>query len=190
MEPVSNLLETQALGSANPDDLALYKERFENLFRVAKKITSSLNISEILETIRDESKVMTPAIQEACLLLVDPEAANYTRPLHCAKGFVNCRLCKKGRHTIDVALNNPAKFLCFIPSEEGKLISSQQPMAGLSEVALPIYHDGQPLAVLDVVSKAGVLLSEKDLVFLSDLVELATNVLVNARRHWRISQEK
>ncbi len=190
MEPVSNFLEQHALSGKSQDDLSMYKERFEHLFRVAKKITSSLNISEILETIRDESKATTPVIHEACLLLIDPEAANYTRPLHCAKGLAHCGLCKKGRNTIDAALKNPCRFLCFIPSEGSRLISSQEPMAGLSGVALPIYHDGQPLAVLDVVSKPGLLLSEKDLILLSDLVELATNVLVNARRHWQISQEK
>jgi hypothetical protein len=62
----------------------MYQQRFENLFRVALKITSSLNISDILETLRDEAKISIPHLQEACLLLVDPEAANYTRPLHCA----------------------------------------------------------------------------------------------------------
>ena len=32
----------------------MYKERFENIFRLAQKLTSSLNIGEVLEMIRDE----------------------------------------------------------------------------------------------------------------------------------------
>ena len=61
--------------------ITVYQERFENLFRVALKITSSLNISDILETLRDEAKLSIPNLQEACLLLVDPEAADCPRPL-------------------------------------------------------------------------------------------------------------
>jgi len=41
--------------------LHLYKDRFENLFRVAKKVTSCLNIGDILEIIRDEVKITIPA---------------------------------------------------------------------------------------------------------------------------------
>jgi len=38
----------------------MYKRRFENLSRVAKKVTSSLNIGDILEIIRDEAKATIP----------------------------------------------------------------------------------------------------------------------------------
>ena len=60
---------------------AMYKDRFENLFRVARKVSASLNIGDILETIRDEAKIMIPHAKEACLILVDPEAPSYTPPL-------------------------------------------------------------------------------------------------------------
>ncbi len=53
----------------------MYKKRFENLSRVAKKITSSLNIGDILESIRDEAKATIPYAAEACLLIMDPDAA-------------------------------------------------------------------------------------------------------------------
>ena len=43
------------------DSLTIYKERFENLFRVAQKLTSSLNIGEILERIRDEARGKPPS---------------------------------------------------------------------------------------------------------------------------------
>nr|NIR17822.1 guanylate cyclase [Desulfobacterales bacterium] len=49
----------------------MYKERFENLSRVAQKVTSSLDIGDILETIRDEAKVTVPQSREACLLMFD-----------------------------------------------------------------------------------------------------------------------
>ena len=43
----------------------MYKVRFENLSRVAQKITSSLNIGDILEMIRDEAKDIIPHAREA-----------------------------------------------------------------------------------------------------------------------------
>ena len=56
--------------------LTMYKERFENVFRVAQKLTSSLNIGGVLELIRDEARATLPQLQEVCLLVIDPEAQN------------------------------------------------------------------------------------------------------------------
>lgn len=93
---------------------SLYKRRFENLSRVARKITPSLRIANILEMIRDEAKTTVPRAQEACLLIFDPEAPHYTRPLHCAmySDRINCQLCKRGRETIAGSLNEPLGIQC------------------------------------------------------------------------------
>ncbi len=171
----------------------MYKQRFENLFRVALKITSSLNISDILETLRDEAKVSIPHLQEACLLLVDPEAANYTRPLHCAmsKSSINCQLCKRGKSTITASIDNPAPYLCMISGESGsEILSSSIPIGGLLEVAIPVYHEGKPLAVLNAVAGENTPITEQDLVLLKDLTDLASNVITNARSHWQMSKQK
>lgn len=171
----------------------MYQKRFENLFRVALKITASLNISDILETIRDEAKVSIPHLQEACLLLVDPEAANYTRPLHCAMSTenINCQLCKRGRGIVSASLENPATYLCILPGQTGsEILPSSTPIDGLSEVAIPVYHDGRPLAVLNAVAKEDRKITENDLILLKDLTDLASNVITNARRHWKVSQQK
>lgn len=171
----------------------LYQERFENLFRVALKITASLNISNILETIRDEAKVSIPNLQEACLLLVDPDAANYTRPLHCSMSTeaINCQMCKRGRSAITASLENPGAYLCIIPGPDGsKMLPSSTPIDGLSEVAIPIYHDGEPLAVLNAVAKQDSKITERDLILLKDLTDLASNVITNAKKHWKVSQQK
>ncbi len=171
----------------------MYKRRFENLFRVALKITSSLNISDILETLRDEAKVSIPHLQEACLLLVDPEAANYTRPLHCAmsKSSINCQLCKRGKSTITASIDNPAPYLCMISGESGsEILPSSIPIGGLLEVAIPVYHEGKPLAVLNAVAGENTPITEEDLVLLKDLTDLASNVITNARSHWQMSKQK
>ncbi len=171
----------------------MYKERFENVFRVARRITSSLNIADILESIRDECKTTIPHLQEMCLLLLDSEAQHYTRPLHCAMEpeNINCQLCKRGRKTVQNALAKPARALCFLPSPDGnRLLPEGVPIEGLCEIVLPIYEENDPLAVLVAVAKEGCSLGEKEFILLNDLAELVTNVLKNARQHRKISQEK
>lgn len=172
---------------------SLYQRRFENLFRVAMKITASLNISHILEVIRDEAKATLPHVREVCLLLLDPEAANYTRPLHCAinSSHINCQLCKRGRLAVDTALKKKSGYICFKMDSTGcELITTDEPAAGLTEVALPIYHGNEALAVLDVIAKDDCNISELDLILLKDLAELTSNVIMNARKHWKVAQEK
>ncbi len=174
--------------------LTIYKERFENLFRVAQKLTSSLNISEILERIRDEARATLPQLQEVCMLVIDPEAQHYTRPLHCAveKQRVNCQLCKRGKGTINSALDQTSSAVCFLPGEgESHMPMDSLGRASFSEIVFPIFEGDKPLAVLDAIAKPGSKgLSERDFVLLKDLVELASNVIRNARSHWKMSQEK
>lgn len=171
----------------------LYQRRFENLFRVAMKITASLNISRILEVIRDEAKTTLPHVREVCLLLLDPEAANYTRPLHCAmkSSHINCQLCKRGRLAVETALNKKSGYICFKKDSTGcELVITDEPASGLTEVALPIYHGDEALAVLDVIARDDKKITEMDLVLLKDLAELTSNVIMNARKHWKVAQEK
>ena len=58
----------------------IYKDRFDNVFGVAKKITSCLNVGDILEIIRDQVKITIPHADHACLILVDADALAYTLP--------------------------------------------------------------------------------------------------------------
>ena len=92
-----------------PTPQQCFKERFEHLFRVALKVTSTLHISQVLELLRDEARRTVPHAEEVCLLLFDPEAAHYTRPLHCAvfQDRLNCQLCKRGRETVRSSLACP-----------------------------------------------------------------------------------
>ncbi|HTY23272.1 MAG TPA: rubredoxin [Desulfomonilaceae bacterium] len=174
-------------------DEGLFRERFENVFRVAQKLTSSLNISEVLEMIRDEARATIPQLQEVCLLVTDPEAQYYTRPLHCAvaKQRINCQLCKRGRGTVDRALGQTAPAVCFLPDEEGGPVSTDGlPPDKFSEIVFPIYEEDKPLAVLDAIAQPGYIMGKKHFMLLKDLVQLASNVVKNARSHWRMSQEK
>jgi len=166
----------------------MYKKRFENVFRVAKKLTSSSDIGDVLEIIRDEAKTSIPQLQEACLLVIDPEAEHYTRPLHCAveKKRINCQLCKRGRVTVARALNKGASAMCFLPGNSTEATVPE----GLSEIVVPIYLEDKPLAVLDAIAAPGATLKERDLIVLQDLAELATNVIKNARDHSKMAKAK
>jgi class 3 adenylate cyclase/rubredoxin len=172
----------------------MYKERFENVFRVAQKLTSSLNISDVLETIRDEARATLPQLQEVCLLMMDPEAQYYTRPLHCAveKQRINCQLCKRGRGAVNSALGQGSSAVCFLPGDRGgRFIEDEFPPESFAEIVFPICEDDKPLAVLDAIAAPeGGGLSQKDFTLLKDLVDLASNVIKNARSHWKMSQEK
>jgi len=170
----------------------MYKERFENLFRVAKKITSCLNIGDILEIIRDEVKITIPYAREACLILVDPEAPAYTRPLHCTMQLenVNCHMCKRGRTVVAKALGEPLTFHCSIDPDGSSALAAAECDTDICEIALPIYDGVEPLAVLNVVTEKGHVLHEKDVVMLTDLADLATNTLINAKKYSKMASEK
>ncbi len=174
-------------------DTNIYRERFDNVFRVAQKLTSSLNIGEVLEMIRDEARATLAQLQEVCLLVTDPEAQYYTRPLHCAvaKQRINCQLCKRGRGTVNTALGQTSAAICFLSNDlESHLVTDVFPPGVFSEIVFPIYEGDQLLAVLDAIARPGAGLGEKDFILLQDLVQLAHNVIKNARSHWRMSQEK
>ena len=170
----------------------MYEKRFTNLLRVARKITSSLEIGDILEMIRDEVKETLPHAKEACLLMFDQDASQYTRPLHCSmhKDRINCQLCKRGRNTIKGALDQPITFQCSYGPESDPESPSKESQRPICEIALPIYDGEQPLAVMDVISREGTGFSEEDTILLKDLVDLATNALINSRAHWKMGQEK
>ncbi|MFO7862250.1 MAG: hypothetical protein R6U41_13600 [Desulfosalsimonas sp.] len=76
-----------------------YKERFEAQRRLALKVAPFMEANEILEKMRSELREIISGSMEACILLLDPEAGKYTRPLECAlyDRPVNCLKCKRHR---------------------------------------------------------------------------------------------
>ncbi len=74
-----------------------YKERFEAQRRIASSVASSIEVNKILEKIREEARALVPSAMEVCILMIDPDASKYTRPLQCAlyNRPVNCLSCKK-----------------------------------------------------------------------------------------------
>jgi len=167
-----------------------YRERFEAQRRLAGKIAPHMEVNRILEIMRSEIRALVPRAMEACILLLDPEAGKYTRPLQCAlyDRPVNCLSCKRNRSAIQKA----------IKQQKGVVVSSSDPIVRMDgsrvevgpEAAIPVFSNGDVLAVVSVVSLPGTRFSRKDFYLLQDISEVLRNILLSAKAHWETTQEK
>lgn len=167
-----------------------YKERFEAQRHLNQEIASSLEVNEILEKMREEVRKMVPSAIETCILLLDPDAKKYSRPLQCAlyDRPLNCLLCKRSRAAIQKA----------IMKRKGVIVSKSEPIVrhdgSLVEVgpeaAIPTFVGDEILAVISVVSKPGTRFTRKDFYLMRDLSEMVGHVISNAKKHWEVTQEK
>ncbi len=167
-----------------------YRERFEAQRRIAKNISSSLEVNEILESLREETRNLITSALEVCILLLDPDAHKYTRPLQCAlyNRPVNCLSCKKDRAAVIRALSR--KKYVVIQKSEDIVRSDGTVIETGPEIAMPVFVNGEILAVIHVVSEPGSRFNRKDFYFLKDMTETVGNAIVKAKKHWEISQEK
>jgi len=167
-----------------------YKERFEAQRRVAKKLASTMEVNEILERLREEARNMVPIAMEACILMLDPDAQKYTRPLQCAlyDRPVNCISCKRKRPAIQKALARKKGVVvsgsASIQRRDGKQVEVGP------EAAIPVLVDDKILAIISVVARPGTRFTRKDFYLIKDLSEIAGNAIMAAKRHWAITQEK
>jgi class 3 adenylate cyclase len=58
------------------------------------------------------------------------------------------------------------------------------------EAAIPVFVNDEILAVVSVVTKVGSRFTRQDFYLIRDISETLSNVLLNARRHWEITQDK
>jgi len=167
-----------------------FKERFEVQKRLASKIAQFMEVNDTLEIVRAEIRVVVPSSIEACILLLDPEAKKYTRPLQCAlyDRPVNCLACKRSRSAIQKAITR----------RKGVVVSNSDPVVRRDgskieigpEAAIPVFVNDEILAVVSVVARPGTRFTRKDFYLIRDISETLSNVLLNARRHWEMTQDK
>ncbi|MFO7600373.1 MAG: adenylate/guanylate cyclase domain-containing protein [Candidatus Desulfacyla sp.] len=167
-----------------------YKERFEAQRRVAKRLAPTMEVNEILELLREETRNMVPIAMEACILMLDPNAQKYTRPLQCAlyDTPVNCISCKRKRPAIQKALDRK-KGVVVSSSGAIRRRDGEELKIG-PEAAIPVFVDDKILAIISVVARPGTRFSRKDFYLIQDLSEIAGNAIMAAKRHWAITQEK
>ena len=139
-----------------------YKERLQALKALAKKIAPSLEVNEILEKMREELRVMIPQAMETCILLLDPEASKYTRPLQCAlyDKPMNCVECKRNRPAVQKAIRDEKEVVVNVSHPivrfDGKKVAIGP------EAASPIFVNNDIVAVVNVVAPPGERFSRKD----------------------------
>ncbi len=149
-----------------------------------------MEVNEILERLRQEARIMVPTAMEACILVLDPDARKYTRPLQCAlyNRPVNCLSCKRSRSAVQKALKR----------KKGVVISRSEPILRPDgtlvetgpEAAIPVFVNDEILAIISVVSKPGTRFTREDFYMIKDLSETAGNAILGAKKHWEITQEK
>ena len=167
-----------------------YRERFEAQKRLMRKIAPFMEVNDILEKMREEIRDLIASAMETCILLLDPEARKYTRPLQCAlyDRPVNCLSCKRSRPAIQKAIHR----------RKGVVVSNRDPIerhdGSLVEIgpeaAIPVFVDDKILAVVSLVAKPGTHFTRREFYLLRDLSESVGNVLLNAKQHWEMTQEK
>lgn len=167
-----------------------YKERFESLRRVNRTLASTMEVNQILEKLREEIRSLVPSAMEACILLLDPDAPKYTRPLQCAlfDRPVNCLSCKRNRAAVKKALTR----------NKGVVISETEPIIRTDgtvvktgpEAAMPVFVGNDIVSVVHVVSRPGTRFSRKDFYLIKDISETAGNAILRAKTLWKITQEK
>jgi hypothetical protein len=167
-----------------------YKERFEAQRRLADKIAPFLEVNDILEKAREELKNTIPSAMEVCILLLDPEAEKYTRPLQCAlyERPVSCLACKRDRNAIQKAINQRKGV---VASTSDPIVRQDSSLVQIGpEAAIPVFVNEETVAVVSVVNPPGTRFAQKDLYLIRDFSETIGNVILNAKKHWVTAQEK
>ncbi|MFH0845465.1 MAG: adenylate/guanylate cyclase domain-containing protein [Pseudomonadota bacterium] len=167
-----------------------YEERFLAQRHLDERIAPLMEINDILEKMRDELREVIPSAMESRILLLDPDAKKYTRPLQCILHDrpVNCLSCKMSRPIIQKALQE--RKAVIVP-ESDPIERSDGTLVEIGpEAAVPEFFGEDVLVVLSVVGKPGTEFSRKDFFLLKDFARTARSVILRAKKHWEMTNEK
>lgn len=149
-----------------------------------------MEVNEIIEMVRDELRNLIPNAMEVCILLLDPDAQSYTRPLQCAlyETPVDCQSCKRDRPAVQKAIEQK-KAVVIPQSEPVKRLDNSLVAVG-SESAVPVFVQEQVLAAVSVVIQPLTRFSRRDLFLIEDVAGILGTFILNAKRQWGMTQEK
>jgi class 3 adenylate cyclase len=167
-----------------------YKERFEARSRLDEKIVPLVKINQILQEMRDELRAQIPSAMETRILLMDPDAKKYTRPLQCIlyDRPVNCLSCKRSRPVIKKALEK--RHMVVVPESDPIERENGTMVRVGPEAAVPALLGDEVLLVVSVVGKPGTRFTPKDFFLIEDFAKTARNVVLQAKKHWEMTEEK
>lgn len=167
-----------------------YKERFEAQRRLIRRTSEQIEVNEIIETVRDELRKQIPNAMEVCILLLDPQADQYTRPLQCAlyKTPVSCQSCKRDRPAVKKAVDR--KKAVVVAQSEPVQRQDGSIVAVGPEYAIPVYVRDKVLAVISVVIQPMTRYSRRDFFLIQDFSQILGSIIITAKQHWQTTQEK
>ena len=167
-----------------------YKERFHVQQKLIRNSAPLIEVNEIIEMIREELRSLIPNAMEVCILLIDPDAQKYTRPLQCAlySTPTDCQSCKRDRPAVQKAIDQ--KKAVVIPmSEPVKRLDNSIVSVG-SESAMPVFVEGRVLAAVSVVIQPLTRFTRRDFFLIKDVAGILGTFILNAKRQWEMTQEK
>ena len=167
-----------------------YEERFEAQLRLDEKIAPLMEINDILEKMRDELRETIPSAMEARILLLDPDAKKYTRPLRCIlyDRPVNCLSCKRSRPVIQKAMKE--RRAVVVPESDPIERQDGSKVKIGPEAAVPAFVGDEILVVVSVVGEPDTEFSRKDFLLIEDFSRTARSVILRAKKHWEMTEEK
>ncbi|MCF8131164.1 MAG: adenylate/guanylate cyclase domain-containing protein [Deltaproteobacteria bacterium] len=167
-----------------------YKERFEARSSLDEKIVSLVKINQILQEMRNELRAQIPSAMETRILLLDPDAGKYTRPLQCIlyDRPVNCLSCNRSRPVIKKALDK--RRMVVVPESDPIERENGEMVRVGPEAAAPAFLGDDVLLVVSVVGKPGCRFTPKDFFLIEDFAKTARNVVLQAKKHWEMTEEK
>ncbi|MBU1273974.1 MAG: adenylate/guanylate cyclase domain-containing protein [Proteobacteria bacterium] len=167
-----------------------FRERYLLYRRLNRRLAAVLEVNHILEAVRAEAKLVVPTAMEACILLLDPVATAYTRPMQCDLFATprNCLSCKRNRPAVQKAL---AQRKAIVLNQPGTVIRPDGAVVATGpEAAVPILVKGEVLAVGTVLARPGTRFTRREFFLMRDLADIAGNQLLGAKLHWQVTQEK
>lgn len=167
-----------------------YKERFHVQQDLINTIAPLTEAGDIIEAVRERLRFLIPNAMEVCVLLLDPDAAEYTSPLQCAlyDRPVSCQSCKRDRPAVQQAIARK-KAVVLSSSEPVVRPDGTRTTVG-SEYAMPVFVNNRILAVISVVIQPLTRYSRRDFYLIRDFANVLGNILLTARRQWEITREK
>lgn len=167
-----------------------YKERFFALQNLIHKIAPLMEVSEIIETVREDLRNRIPTAMEVCILILDPSAGQYTRPLQCAlyERPVSCQSCKRHRPAVQKAIQMK-KAVVVSESEPVQRLDGSRVKTG-PEYAIPVFVENRVLAIVSVVIQPMARYTRRDFFLIRDFAGVLGTILLNARRQWEMTREK
>jgi class 3 adenylate cyclase len=167
------------------------RHRFRAQARILGETAGLTETNRILERLRSALKELAPGVLESCILLMDPEAPRYTRPLQCDlyDRPQSCIACKRDRPAVRRAISRARPVVVNrntpIRRPDGSRVETG------AEAAAPILDPaGQVMAAISLVARPGRPVEARDFLMLKDTAFTAAHLLATARRFWQATQEK